>query len=78
MLEQNLIELHQPYKPKPNLGLRSLLCKSVLRSTMQFVTNMLRTKQGQDGSVSVLTRMVNVEFRHSKVLYQSELHVTGS
>lgn len=45
---------------------------------MQFVTNMLRTKQGQDGSVSVLTRMVNVEFRHSKVLYQSELHVTVS
>lgn len=66
---------------KPNLGLRSLLallCRSVLRNAMQFVTNMLRAKQGQDGTVSVLTHMVNAELRHSKVLYQSELHVAVS
>lgn len=59
-------------------SLPALLCRSVLRSAMQFVTNMLRAIQGQAGTVSDLTGTVNVELKHSKIPYQSELHVTIS
>lgn len=81
MLEENLIKSYSSItNQKPNFGLKSLelLCRSVLRSAMQFVTNMLRAKQEQDGTVPVLTCMVNVEPRHSKISYQSELRVTVS
>lgn len=82
MLEENFIKSDTSLtNQKPNLGLKSfltLLCGSVLRSAMQFVTNMVTATQGQAGTVSALACMVNVKLKHSKILYQPELHVTVS
>lgn len=78
MLEEKLFKSYSSLiNQKPNLGLKSLelLCRPVITSAMQFVTNMPRAKQEQDGTVSVLTCMVNAEPRHSKILCQSELYV---